>query len=94
MTKYYVNDYTNNGEKHAGPYASLDSARKKAISMFINGEATGKILHISKDSTKGLYGYVTDYRNNPRAYGDWVFSTANQRRAWVLTPDGKISYIL
>ena len=93
MAKYYVNYYTN-GEKHAGPYTSLDSARKKAISMFMKGEVTGGVLHISKDSTKGLYGYVIDYRDNHLAYGDWVFCTANQRRAWAITPDGKINYIL
>lgn len=92
MTQFYVN-YLGERYEHAGPYSSLNGARKKAIGIY-KSKKSRSIISISKDSTKGLYGYIMDTRNDPDYPCDWAYCTANQERYWAIKPDGTIDYAL
>ena len=95
MPQYYVT-YWKDGDKYAGPFATLDNARKKkAITLFMKKEVpSGQSICISKNSTKGVYGYVKDSRKNTTIPGDWIYLTANMSRIWTITPDGKLDIII
>lgn len=94
MVQYYI-EYWKDGNKYAGPFATLDNARKKAITLFMKKEVpSSQSICISKNSTKGVYGYVNDSRKITTIPGDWVYLTANMSRIWTITPDGKLDIVI
>lgn len=91
MTQFYVTFV----KKLAGPYPSIDGARKKAIAMYKSNQYPKMTLAISKDTPNGIYGYIMDVRKEDGYPCDWAYCTANQRRYWAIDPkNGKILYPL